>query len=593
MTMVQKTQALELEDYLGDPFDSRNVFSFRTAVEMDELEAYPEAACDMLNDWGLPAYYVPAKLGGKFTSFEQVLNLMRVVARRDLTAAIAHGKTYLGAVAVWMAASVEQQSKLARIILDRGQVSLGLTEQGHGSDLMASDVEVRHEGEKYRLYGRKWLINNATRSRALTVFTRTDPQGGPRGFSLLLVDKAEIDRRQYSLVPKIKTHGIRGADISGIQFSGCSISPDAFIGKIGSGLDITLKALQVTRTMCSALSLGAADTALRITLDFAQQRRIYNNTVVDIPYPRQLLLESFLDLLVCDCTAVGGARALHVAPEQMSVWSAVVKNFVPVTVETLIQQLSRVLGARFYLREDHCAGMFQKIVRDNAIVSLFDGSTAVNLEMIALQLRRRLRENPDTNTRETPEDKLSTIFNIAEPLPEFIYEAFDLSCPGADPVFSTLSRINNQLEAFWAAAPDGVANALKSLVTELQGAVSALRTEVEAAWKSNALGTRPSARLFRLAQRYSTLHAAASCLHLWTRSREHLDPFFSDGIWLILALRRLLGSSAIVTDDATVAKWEGQVFDELLKLHRDNRLFAVTTLALSPRELVGKVSIQQ
>ena len=587
MTMVQKAQKQELEDFLGDPFDPRNVFSFRAAVEMDELEAYPEAACDMLNEWGLPAYYVPASLGGKFTSFEQVLNLMRVVARRDLTAAIAHGKTYLGAVAVWMAASVEQQLKLARIILENGQVALGLTEQGHGSDLMASDVEVRREGEKHRLYGRKWLINNATRGRALTVFARTDPQGGPRAFSLILVDKAEIDRRQFSLVPKIKTHGIRGADISGIQFHGCSISPDSFIGKVGSGLDITLKALQVTRTMCAALSLGAADTALRITVDFAQQRRIYNNTVVNIPYPRQLLLECFLDLLICDCTAVAGARALHVAPEQMSVWSAIVKNFVPVTVESLIQQLSRVLGARFYLREDHCSGMFQKIVRDNAIVSLFDGSTAVNLEMIALQLRRRLRETPFASNRETAEHSLSTIFNIVEPLPEFVSEKFDLSCPGPDPVFSTLSGINDQLEAL----PDGVANALKSLVIELQGAVSTLRTEVEAAWKSNALGTRPSARLFRLAQRYSTLFAAASCLHLWMHSRQHLDPFFRDGIWVILSLRRLLGTSAIVADDATVAHWEGQVFDELLNLHRDNRLFSVTPFALSPRELVGTVNL--
>ena len=42
------------------------------------------------------------------------------------------------------------------------------------------------------------------------------------------------------------------------------------IGGVGKGLELTLKSLQVSRTLIPAYSLGAADTGLRVVLDFAQ-----------------------------------------------------------------------------------------------------------------------------------------------------------------------------------------------------------------------------------------------------------------------------------------------------------------------------------
>ena len=53
----------------------------------------------------------------------------------------------------------------------------------------------------YRLTGEKWVISNATRSDMLTLFVRTLPQGGSRGFSLLLVDKRELEPATYEPIP--------------------------------------------------------------------------------------------------------------------------------------------------------------------------------------------------------------------------------------------------------------------------------------------------------------------------------------------------------------------------------------------------------
>src|SRR6185503_14801662 len=131
---------------------------------------------------------------------------------------------------------------------------------------------------------------------------------------------------------------------------------------------------QISRTMCAALSLGAADTALRAALDFALRRRVFGDTVSAIPSARDQLAGAYADLLMCDCLALAAARALDCAVPRMSVWSSIVKYFVPATTEELIRDAAVVLGARHYLREGHFAGVFQKAMRDNAVVGLFDGS---------------------------------------------------------------------------------------------------------------------------------------------------------------------------------------------------------------------------
>lgn len=590
MVLPQYKLARELEEHLGDPFDARNAVSFESAVKLDELEVYPEEACAALNEWGLSRFYVPVELGGEPASCEEVLHLLRVVARRDLTTAIAHAGTYLGALPVWMEGGPAQQERLAGLVLGGGQVALGLSERAHGSDLLASDVSLRRAVTGDRLSGKKWLIGNATRSRAITVFARTEDGGGPKGFSLLLHDKDGCRGGTCRPLPRVKTHGLRGADISGFEFEDCAVGADDFVGEAGRGLEILLNALQVTRTVCAAFSLGAADTALRVTLDFASHRRLYNSTVVEIPYPRALLLECFLDLLVCECAAVCGARALHAAPEQMSVWSAVVKTFVPLTAEQLIQRLSVVLGARFYLREGHCHGVFQKLLRDNAIVGLFDGSTAVNFESIALQLPHRLREGRPGAAENSARQSMRAIFDLAAPLPACRFDAFDMMCRGADPVLASLVELADEMPAVCADCPEPTREALRQLLRALREQVARLRSATAASKSQARPGGRPSAEQFRLAQAYGTVHTAACCLQLWMHSRRHLEPFFREGVWLVLCLRRLLGEDALRIDDATLLGWENSAAEEMVRLHRENRLFSLAPFELARRRTASPPS---
>ena len=573
-TLPQYSAAESLEQRLDDPFAPGNAFSFGNAVELDEREEYPEQACEILDALKVFDHYIPAQLGGELKSFEEFIGVLRVIARRDLTVAIAHGKTYLGAVAVWVGGSDEQRRRLVEIIRHGSQVALALTERSHGSDLLGSETEATIAAGGCTLSGEKWLINNATRGRVLTVFAKTGNGSDPRGFSLFLVEKDEDARSTWKTLPKIKTHGIRGADISGISFDRLVLPEDSVVGRVGAGLEIMLKAFQLTRTVITGLSLGAADTALRITMDFALTRRLYGDSVFAIPHARRLLCDAFLDLLICECVSIASARSIHVEPDQMSVRSAIAKFFVPTTVEKILKSLSVVMGARQYLRQEHCDGVFQKIYRDNGILSLFDGSTAVNLHGIGAQLGQLTRHVEHENTELS--GRLARIFSLTQALPEFDTAALELHNRGRDSVLQGLQLSSKKLSSI-----DSRDATLELIIERTQAILNLVenqRERVAASLRDNGFNKSPE--MFEQAERYCALEAAACCVHMWVHNREVLGEFFKRGDWLVLSLERLLmrlGRRRTILP----GEHEQRVAKELERLYYERQLFSIVPVQLA------------
>ncbi len=521
--------AAALEAALGDPWGEAGRLSFRAAIADDEAERFPAEACAALDAAGLPSFYVPTEVGGRLTTYEELMHMVRLVARRDLTTIIGHAKTYLGAAGVWVAGSAAQKQHVAERILGGTPVSLALTEREHGSDLVATEVMATPSGGGYTLSGQKWLINNATRSGLLTVLARTDPRGGFRGCSFILVDKQQLAEGTFRHLPKIRTLGIRGADISGIAFDGARVPASAIVGTAGTGLEVALKLLQITRTNVPGLSLGAADTALRIVLDFARERRLYGTTVAELPHARTTLAGAFADMLAADCLSIASARALQAMPEQMSLLSAITKFQVPSMIEACLRDLAVILGARYYLRQEHALGMFQKVLRDNALVSLFDGSTVVNLHAFGLQLRGL--------TARPRDPRATAALALTSSLPALDMAQLAVTAR-ANAIAGELATAADRLD-------DHATAELRELVATVARELAAIPGQAVALHASAPDKFSRSPQLFELARRYAAVHAGACAIELWLRNRGTGAPGFSAGSWLVVALSRLLRSVGV------------------------------------------------
>ncbi|WP_131737922.1 acyl-CoA dehydrogenase [Actinomadura roseirufa] len=378
--------AAELDLALGDPLRPSGPLTFAQAVADDQDEQVPELSLRALRDWGYQRYQVPESVGGRLSSLEELMSLGRVVARRDPAVAVIANSALAAAMPVWLAGDAEQRKAVADSVLGGRRVALGLTEPDHGADLLASEVTGSLESEGYRLNGTKWLINNVRPAQYLCLLLREPEREGLRSLSLLLVDLDTLDPATYELLPRIHTHGVRGADIAGITFRNALVPASARIGRPGRGLEITAQSLLVTRTLIPGLSLGALDTGLRCTADFVRRRHLYGKAVEEIPYVQDELAAVFLDAMVAEAVSRSCVRILHFLPELSPVSSAVAKYLVPHMAEKAMGRLARVLGARYFLREGHWSGIFEKLLRDVRLFGLFDGSEPVVLSALAAQV---------------------------------------------------------------------------------------------------------------------------------------------------------------------------------------------------------------
>lgn len=381
-TYAEDQSAAQLEQFLGDPNHPDAVSAFSRSVEEDERDDMPWSAMDALRSWEFPHFLVPQALGGRMRSFQELFSMCRTIARRDVRPGVSYGTTLLGANPVWLWGNDRQQQWLASRLLAGDVGSFAMSERDHGSDLAGCRVSARRDGDRYVLNGEKWPVGNATRGAFCTVYAAT----GPRRFSLLLVDKQQLPAGQWHNNPGVPTVGLRGHDLSGITFSDCPVPASALLGRPGAGIPQTLKALQITRTLIAALSLGSLDTGLRLAYTHARGRRLYGAPVTELPAVRDILVRAYLDLIIGECVSIPAVRAITELPERLSLWSAIVKYFVPVTVERALADLNTVLSTRGYLRDTVSARTFQKLHRDQAIASIFEGTTHVNLSSIAADL---------------------------------------------------------------------------------------------------------------------------------------------------------------------------------------------------------------
>lgn len=512
-------------------------------ADLDRRAEFPAAACTALDDFGLARYYVPATRGGSLAELGQLAGLLRAVAARDLTVAIAHGKTFLGAVSVWVSGTDEQAARLGAEIAGGAVVCWGLSERHHGSDLLAGELSaVATADGRWRLDGEKWLINNASRGDLLCVLARSDPDGGPRGFSLFLVDKRRLDAGSITYAPKVRTHGIRGADISGFLLNAAEVEAGALVGSVGGGVETVLKALQLTRTTCTALSLGAADHALPLVTDFVRERALYGQHLADLPVVRRGVGRMAAGLLLAEGTATLALRTVHTAPEELSVVSAIAKAFVPTVVQRALDEGSELLGARGFLTEEYACGAMQKLERDHQIVAIFDGSTPVNRHALITQFPVLA----GTYRRPQPE---------SVPL-----AAADLDTPLAALDPKRLRLLSREGCAAVRALPGAAAGAppeLAAAAQRLVGVADVLHEEIRR-YKPRVRDTPTAA--FRLAERYELVFAGAATLLLWLRNpRRHDQALWRSALWARACL-------ALILDGLGEAGGDDEAFDELAGL---------------------------
>ncbi|MFI9815028.1 acyl-CoA dehydrogenase family protein [Saccharothrix variisporea] len=529
--------AAELDHRLGDPRDPANPHGFAAAVRRDALSGRPEALIEACR--GLALSFVPAAEGGTLSTMDETLALVRMAARRDVTVMPHTMFSITAATCVLLAGTPDQRRRVVELLAQGHAIGFALSEPEHGSDLLANGCLLEPHPDGFLLTGDKWMVGLGERARALVLVGRTGGRGAG-AFTAVLLD--DVDRARAG---NAVTSGMKGVDFTAFAFAGEVVPADAVVGQTGHGLEIAMKAMQVVRTMSTGANLAAADTGLRVTLDFAVRHVVAGRPVVEHERNRRELGTAAAALLACDVVATACARGMHTNPAGQSLWSSVAKKVCTDLSEEVFRRCTDVLGTRALLADSP----FDVMRRDNAVVRHIDTGPTANLRLVAAHLAGRATDT-------TPPE---TAFTLDRPLPPLDLHGLGLSTRGRDEVTQSLPE---------------VAAAMRTVLADDRALDLLHRLE-------KALTDQSGDPLDR-AERFCFLHAAAACAHLWwfnlDRSLFGTPP--GDTGWLVATLALLLDRAHRV-EDRLRTEDANPVLDAVLALHATGRLFSATPLPLA------------
>jgi alkylation response protein AidB-like acyl-CoA dehydrogenase len=185
----------------------------------------------------------------------------------------------LGCAPIAMYGSDELKNRfLPGVASGEGKLAaLALTEPGAGSDLKGGvKVRARRQGDEWVINGAKMWCTNASIGEFIVTLVRSDPQGGSRSLSLIVVP---TDTPGLHIGPAEKKMGLKGSPTHAVTYDDVHVPIEFLVGEVGRGLQYTLSVLDGGRIGIGALSVGLAQAAFEEALRYAKERQTFGQPI--------------------------------------------------------------------------------------------------------------------------------------------------------------------------------------------------------------------------------------------------------------------------------------------------------------------------
>ncbi|MFO7624497.1 MAG: acyl-CoA dehydrogenase family protein, partial [Anaerolineales bacterium] len=174
----------------------------------------------------------------------------------------------------------QKQHYLPRAASGAGRLAaLALTEPGAGSDLK-DGIRTRAEriGDEWVINGSKMWCTNASIADFIINLVRTDPKGGARSLSMIIVP---VETPGVHIGPPEKKMGLKGSPTNAVTYENVHVPVGQLLGEEGRGLKQTLITLDGGRIGIGALSVGLAQAAYEEAMRYAKERTAFGAPLVD------------------------------------------------------------------------------------------------------------------------------------------------------------------------------------------------------------------------------------------------------------------------------------------------------------------------
>ena len=254
--------------------------------------------------------------------------------------------------------------------------SLALTEPGAGSDLQGGVIaKAVKDGNEWVINGAKMWCTNASIAEYIITLVRTDPAGGSRSLSLILVP---TNTPGLTIGPAEKKMGLHGSPTHAVTYDNVRVPFDFLIGKEGKGLHQTLATLDGGRISIGAISVGLAQAAFEHAVNYARERRAFGKPIAEQQAIQWMLAEA--------ATEIEAARALLYKAawlkeqgRNFNKEAAMAKMFATEMAERVCRNAIQIHGGYGYSSEYPV----ERIYRDARLMTIGEGTSEIQRLVIA------------------------------------------------------------------------------------------------------------------------------------------------------------------------------------------------------------------
>ena len=168
---------------------------------------------------------------------------------------------------------------------------IGVSEPGAGSDVASIKSHARKDGDDYLISGQKMWITNSLQADWMCMLVNTGEGPGAAGAnphknkSLVMVPMRDGPKGKLTkgieVARKIRKIGMNSSDTGLIYFDQVRVPQRHRIGAEGSGFMYQMMQFQEERLWAAASGLISLNKLIEITVEWAQQRKLFGSTLAD------------------------------------------------------------------------------------------------------------------------------------------------------------------------------------------------------------------------------------------------------------------------------------------------------------------------
>jgi len=259
--------------------------------------------------------------------------------------------------------------------------ALAMTEPGTGSDLRGIRTNAVRDGDDWILNGQKTFISSGIMADVVIVAAKTNPDGGSKSLSLLVVEAGMPGFERGRKLDKI---GLPAQDTAELYFENVRVPAANLIGVEGHGLQHLMSHLERERLGVSVKAMANCVAVFEETRKYCLEREAYGKPIAELQHIRFELAEMATEIDIAQAYVDKSVLAYNEGTLS-AVDAAKGKWWISELQKRVMDTCLQLHGGYGYMKEYPVARAFM----DTRVQTIYGGTTAVMKEIIGRDLVRK------------------------------------------------------------------------------------------------------------------------------------------------------------------------------------------------------------